>query len=115
MKREAVQWLGHNLRQVIEFTGWHPSASEKYTWEEYEELVREKGLKIFNKDGNEIVNIGDYICFLDGDLFVFRWKGSVMEIHAHSFNFNDNVPGCKHVVNSILVHDGTGSYFQKIR
>ena len=35
---EAVRWTGDNLREVINFTGLHPSA-EKWTWEEYETVI----------------------------------------------------------------------------
>lgn len=70
--KKCVQWLGHNLEEVIAFTGWHPSAREKYTWEEYKEWVEIDGLKIFNKKGNERVQFGDYIFDMDGDFRVLR-------------------------------------------
>jgi hypothetical protein len=58
---EAIRWSGRNLRQVIDFTGLHESA-DKWTWDEYEEVVRTKGLKIFSLEGsNFIVTAGDYI------------------------------------------------------
>jgi hypothetical protein len=41
---EAVQWTGDNLREIIDFTGLHPSA-QKWTWEEYEEVVKREGKK----------------------------------------------------------------------
>jgi hypothetical protein len=58
---EAIQWTGKNLREVIDFTGWHPSASERWTWEEYYEIVEEHGLKIFTLEGSYIASIGDFI------------------------------------------------------
>ena len=57
---EAIQWTGDNLREVIDFTGLHPSA-RKWTWEEFEEVVKKKGLKIFTLEGAKKASVGDYI------------------------------------------------------
>lgn len=57
---EAVRWTGDNLREVIDFTGLHPSA-EKWTWNEYETVVRESGLKIFTLEGPLMATVGDWI------------------------------------------------------
>ncbi len=57
---EAVQWTGSNLREVIDFTGLHPSAN-KWTWQEYTEVVRVSGLKIFTLEGPLMAAIGDWI------------------------------------------------------
>jgi hypothetical protein len=57
---EAVQWTGGNLREIIDFMGLHPSA-EKWTWEEYEGVVRREGLKIFTLEGIMMAGIGDFI------------------------------------------------------
>ena len=57
---KAIRWSGHNLRQVIAFTGLHPSA-DKWEWDEYEEVVRTKGLKIFTLEGHHMATVGDYI------------------------------------------------------
>jgi hypothetical protein len=57
---EAVKWLGDNLREVIDFTGLHPSA-EKWTWEEYQAVVSSEGLKIFTMEGALTATIGDWI------------------------------------------------------
>ena len=58
---QAIRWSGTNLREVIDFTGRHPSGAH-WTWEEYEAVVAEKGLKIFSLEGsNFIVTKGDYI------------------------------------------------------
>jgi hypothetical protein len=57
---EAMRWSGHNLREIIDFTGLHPSA-DKWTWEEYEAVVAEKGLKIFTMEGPLMAAVGDYI------------------------------------------------------
>jgi hypothetical protein len=57
---EAILWTGHNLREVIAFTGLHPSA-EKWSWEEYCEVVRTEGLKIFTLEGPLLARIEDYI------------------------------------------------------
>ena len=57
---EAVQWSGNNLRDVIAFTGLHHSA-EKWSWEEYEQVVRSEGLKIFTLEGPLMASVGDFI------------------------------------------------------
>jgi hypothetical protein len=57
---QAIRWSGRNLKQVIDFTGLHPSA-EKWTWDEYEEVVRTKGFKLFSLEGPHIVSVGDYV------------------------------------------------------
>lgn len=56
----AIRWSGTNLREVIDFTGLHPSA-EKWTWEEYEEVVRTQGLKLFTLEKSMMASVGDYI------------------------------------------------------
>ena len=61
VKIQAIQWTGDNLKDVIRFTGWHKSASEKWTWEEYKQVVKEKGLKIFTMEGSYIAKVGSYI------------------------------------------------------
>lgn len=57
---EAIQWTGDNLEDIIKFTGLHHSAL-KWTWEEYQEVVRQEGLKIFTPEGSYMATIGDYI------------------------------------------------------
>ncbi len=57
---DAVKWTGNNLREVIDFTGLHPSAN-KWTWEKYEEVVCREGLKIFTLEGPLMATIGDWI------------------------------------------------------
>jgi hypothetical protein len=57
---EAVEWTGNNLREVIDFVGLHPFA-EKWTWEEYEKVVKTDGLKIFTLEGSHMATIGDFI------------------------------------------------------
>lgn len=57
---EAIQWTGKNLKEIIDFTGLNPSA-EKWTWEEYEKVVTENGLKIFTLEGGHKATIGDMI------------------------------------------------------
>lgn len=57
---EAVLWTGNNLREVIDFTGLHHSA-EKWSWQEYEEVVKREGLKIFTIEGSLMASINDYI------------------------------------------------------
>jgi hypothetical protein len=57
---EAIRWSGHNLKEVIAFTGLHPSA-DKWTWDEYAEVVRTQGFKVFGLEGSHMTTIGDYI------------------------------------------------------
>lgn len=57
---QAIRWCGTNLKEVIDFTGLHPSA-DKWTWAEYEEVVRTKGFKLFTLEGPHMVDIGDYV------------------------------------------------------
>jgi len=57
---QAVEWTGSNLREVIDFIGLHPSA-EKWTWEEYEHVVKTDGLKIFTLEGTHMATVGDFI------------------------------------------------------
>jgi len=57
---EAIQWEGDNLRQIIDFTGLHQSAN-KWTWQEYEQIVKRDGLKIFTLEGKMNADIGDFI------------------------------------------------------
>lgn len=50
---EKVQWTGDNLKEVIDFTGFYPKASEWFkSWEEYENYVKEHNniFKIFCSD-----------------------------------------------------------------
>ena len=56
----AIQWTGLNLKEVIDLIGMHPSVLH-WTWEMYEKVVMESGLKIFTPDGPIIAKIGDYI------------------------------------------------------
>ncbi len=56
----AIEWTGENLKEIIDFTGLHESA-KKWTWEEYEAVVKEKGLKIFTLEGTHMATIGDMI------------------------------------------------------
>lgn len=57
---EAIQWTGSNLKQVIAFTGLNHSA-KKWTWEEYEQVVKTDGLKIFTLEGKMNADINDFI------------------------------------------------------
>jgi hypothetical protein len=57
---DAMQWTGENLLQVIRFTGLNPSASH-FKWDEYAELVRNDGLKIFTLEGKMSAGVGDWI------------------------------------------------------
>lgn len=57
---EAIQWTGKNLKEIIDFTGLHSSAS-LWTWEEYETVVETEGLKIFTLEGPMYAAIGDFI------------------------------------------------------
>jgi len=57
----AIQWDGNNLKEVIDWCGWHSSAKRKWTWEEYEGIVAKDGLKIFTLEGKMNADIGDWI------------------------------------------------------
>lgn len=57
---EAVVWNGDNLKEIIEFTGLDESA-KKWSWEEYEQVVKDFGLKIFTLEGSHMASVGDYI------------------------------------------------------
>lgn len=57
---DAIKWTGKNLREVIAFTGLHPSA-QKWTWKEYAAIVDGEGLKIFTLEGPLMASIGDMI------------------------------------------------------
>jgi hypothetical protein len=57
---EAIRWTGNNLKEIIDSIGLHKSAL-KWTWEEYEDVVKKEGLKIFTPEGTMMANIGDYI------------------------------------------------------
>lgn len=92
MSKQCVQWLGNNLKEVIDFTGWNPSALSKWTWEEYEGIVKEHGLKIFNSKGSEIVNVGDYICNNNGDLIImgaYKEYRKTATVRAKIFEIGD--------------------------
>ncbi len=57
---EAIEWTGDNLKEVINFTSLNPSAIH-WTWEQYEQIVETKGLRIFNSKGSYSASIGDMI------------------------------------------------------
>jgi hypothetical protein len=71
----AIQWTGKNLREVIDLIGWNESASSKWTWAEYEQVVKEKGLKIFTPDGSVMAEIGDWIIQNGKGCYVTRHMG----------------------------------------
>ena len=57
---DAIQWKGDNLAEIIRFTGLHESAVTM-TWDQYESLVAQEGLKIFTLEGSHMATIGDFI------------------------------------------------------
>ena len=57
---DAIQWTGDNLKEVIGFTGRHPSA-KKWTWDIFEHNVKAEGLKIFTLEGPLMASVGDWI------------------------------------------------------
>jgi hypothetical protein len=71
-RQSAIKWTGDNLREVISMTGWNESASSKWTWKEYEQVVKEKGLKIFTPNGSVMAGIGDWIVRDGNDCFVLQ-------------------------------------------
>ena len=58
---EAVQWNGDNLAEVVAFCGGVHDSALKWTWEQYEKVVAEEGLKIFTLEGPHLASIGDWI------------------------------------------------------
>lgn len=64
-KPAMIQWKGHNLKEVIDFTGKSPKFKEWFkTWEEYESYVHSHGdvFKIFNEDGSHYeIPVGAWI------------------------------------------------------
>lgn len=58
---DAIEWTGENLREVIDFCGGLNPSVQHLSWEEYEALVREHGLKIFTLEGSHMATIGDKI------------------------------------------------------
>ena len=71
-KPTAIQWTGDNLKEIIDLVGWNESASSKWTWAEYEQVVADKGLKIFTPDGSVMAEIGDWIIWNGKDCYVTR-------------------------------------------
>lgn len=58
---EAIKWTGKNLTEVIAFCGEiHPDIKE-WPWDEYAELVKREGLKIFTLEGPHFASVGDWI------------------------------------------------------
>ena len=61
---EAVQWTGENLREVIAFTDGPPETKSHHAgmmWEQYEDLVRKDGRKIYTLEGKMDASPGDWI------------------------------------------------------
>ena len=58
---EAVQWNGTNLREIIHFCGGRHESASKWSWPEYEQIVRAEGLKVFTLEGPLLATIGDWI------------------------------------------------------
>jgi len=61
----AIQWTGENLVDVIHFTDGRPpnnkSSHAGMMWDQYVDLVRKDGLKIFTMEGKMDASIGDWI------------------------------------------------------
>lgn len=61
---EAVQWTGINLHEVICFTDGPPQTRSHHAgmmWENYSDLVKRDGLKIYTLEGVMSADIGDWI------------------------------------------------------
>ncbi len=61
---QAVQWTGENLREVICFTDGPPDARSTHAsmkWEDYCDLVKSDGLKIYTLEGKMRADVGDWI------------------------------------------------------
>lgn len=61
----AIQWTGENLVDVIHFTDGRPpnnkSSHAGMMWDQYVDIVRKDGLKIFTLEGKMDASIGDWI------------------------------------------------------
>lgn len=60
----AIQWTGHNLREVITFTDGPPDTRTTHAgmaWETYTDLVARDGLKIYTLEGKMLASPGDWI------------------------------------------------------
>lgn len=62
---DAIRWTGDNLADIIQFTdGRPPEINTNHAgmkWDEYVDLVRREGLKIFTLEGEHLASIGDWI------------------------------------------------------
>lgn len=61
---DAVQWKGDNLFEVIAFTNGKPDIKGNHAgmkWEEYTDLVKREGLKIYTLEGTMAAQPGDWI------------------------------------------------------
>lgn len=61
---QAVQWTGENLREVICFTDGPLDARSTHAsmkWEDYCDLVKSDGLKIYTLEGKMSADVGDWI------------------------------------------------------
>jgi hypothetical protein len=69
---DAIKWDGKDstLQQIIRMIGQHVSARH-WKWDEYCEIVKRDGLKIFTRSGSEKLDIGNIVAIddLNGDLF----------------------------------------------
>ena len=81
----AIQWTGNNLREVIDLIGLNPSAN-KWTWEEYEQVVNKDGLKIFTPTGSIMANIGDWIVWNGKDCYVAKVRQTQEPCEENTFS-----------------------------
>ena len=61
---QAIKWTGENLIAVITFTDGPPDTRSSHAgmmWDQYEELVKRDGLKIFSLEGAHIAAVGDMV------------------------------------------------------
>lgn len=61
---DAIQWVGTNLGEVLDFTGKHPRWGEWFaSFDEYEARVNADGgvFKIFTLEGVMSATVGDWI------------------------------------------------------
>ena len=61
---EAVQWIGDNLKEIIEFTDGSIEANLKVLeigWPAYKQLVALKGFKVYTLEGIMAADVGDWI------------------------------------------------------
>lgn len=61
---EAIELTEHNVFQVLDFIGEKPDLSHQIAndkFQDYKQIVKEKGMKIFTLEGTMVASVGDFI------------------------------------------------------